>query len=106
TVPPAPATVTATRGAIGGAFTATIVWTAPPNTGGSAITGYRVTRQRLNANGTNNGPATVTTHASTVRSTIFTAGAGVPANANYRFTVQAVNAVGVGAGRAATSTVR
>jgi Ca2+-binding RTX toxin-like protein len=105
-VPGAPATVTATRGAAGAPITALVQWTAPTNTGGSAITGYVVTRQRLNANGNNNGAATVSTHLSNIRSMTFTAPAGVPANTNYRFTVQAFNAVGVGAGRAATSTVR
>ena len=79
---------------------------SPTTTGGSAITEYRVTSQRLNANGTNNGAATVSTLASTVRSTTFTAPAGVPANTTYRFTVQAVNAVGVGTARTVTGTVR
>ena len=75
--------------------------------GGSTITQYQVTRQRLNANGTDNGAATmVLLLPATARQTIFTAPAGVPANTNYRFTVRAVNGAGIGAGRAATSTVR
>ena len=88
------------------AITALVQWTAPTTTGGSAITEYRVTSQRLNANGTNNGAAIVSTHASTIRSTTFTAPAGVPANSIYRFTVQAVNTVGVGTARSVTGTVR
>ena len=106
TTPGAPATVTAARGAVGNPITATITWTAPTVTGGATITQYRVTRQRLNANGTNNGAATTALFASTARQTVFTAPAGVPANTNYRFTVQALNAAGTGTGRAATSTVR
>jgi hypothetical protein len=106
TVPGAPASVTAVRGTVGNPITATITWTAPAVTGGGAITQYQITRQRLNANGTNNGAATVVLLPTTARQTVFTAPAGVPANTNYRFTVQAVNAAGAGAGRAATSTVR
>jgi predicted phage tail protein len=106
TTPGAPATVTAVRGAVGNPITATITWTAPTVTGGATITQYRVTRQRLNANGTNNGAATVSVHLATARQTTFTAPAGVPANTNYRFTVQAVNAAGAGTGRTATSTIR
>ena len=106
TVPGAPATVTAVRGANGGAITATVQWTPPAVTGGSAVTGYQVTAQRLNANGTTNGAPIVSTTASTVRTSTFTAPAGVPANTQYRFTVQAVNAIGVGTGRSATAQVR
>ena len=106
TTPGAPASVTAARGAVGNPITATITWTAPTVTGGATIAQYRVTRQRLNANGTNNGAATTVLVAGTARQTVFTAPAGVPANTNYRFTVQALNAAGTGTGRAATSTVR
>jgi Ca2+-binding RTX toxin-like protein len=106
TVPGAPATVTATQGAAGGAITANVAWTPPTVTGGSAITGYRLTRQRLNADGTANGAPTTSNHLSTARQTTFTAPAGVPANTRYRFTVQAVNAVGLGAGRTVFQNVR
>jgi predicted phage tail protein len=103
----APATVAVTTGAIGGAATATVAWTAPPTDGGSAITGYRVTAQRLNPNGTVNGaPTTLPTTASTDRSLVFTAPAGTAQNTRYAFTVQAINGVGVGAGRTANGTVR
>jgi predicted phage tail protein len=106
TVPGAPATVTGTSGPGGGALTANVQWTVPTATGGSAITGYLVTRQRLNAIGTNNGAPTTSTHLATTRTTTFTAPAGVPANTRYRFTVQAVNAVGTGTGRSVFLNVR
>jgi hypothetical protein len=106
TVPGAPASVTAARGGIGNPITATITWTAPTVSGGATITQYRITRQRLNANGTNNGAATVVLVNGNVRQNVFTAPGGVPANTTYRFTVQAVNAAGTGAALSATSTVR
>jgi Ca2+-binding RTX toxin-like protein len=106
TTPGAPASVTAARGGVGNPITATITWTAPTVTGGATITQYQVTRQRLNANGTNNGAATVSLHLGTARTTVFTAPAGVPANTTYRFSVRAVNAAGLGAARTTTSTVR
>jgi hypothetical protein len=106
TVAGAPASVVAVRGAVGNPITATITWIAPTVTGGSTITQYQITSQRLNANGTNNGAATVSLLPGTARQTLFTAPAGVPANTNYRFTVQAVNAAGTGVGAATTSTVR
>ena len=83
-----------------------VQWTAPTASGGSAITGYRVTRQRLNADGTANGPATVSTLSATARSLTFTAPAGVARDTRYRFTVQAVNAAGAGTGRSVVGAVR
>jgi Ca2+-binding RTX toxin-like protein len=106
TVPGAPLLVVAARGGAGNPITATITWVAPTTTGGSPITQYQITRQRLNANGSNNGAATVSLVPGTTRQTVFTAPAGVPPNTNYRFTVQAVNAAGTGDGRTVTSTVR
>jgi hypothetical protein len=106
TVPGAPALVLGTPGGAGGAITATVQWIGVTATGGSAITGYQVTSQRLNTNGTDNGAPTASTFPSTTRSITFTAPAGVPASTRYRFTVQAVNAVGAGAGSVATTTVR
>jgi Ca2+-binding RTX toxin-like protein len=106
-VPGAPATVSATAGTAGNPIDATYRWTPPTVTGGAPITGYRVTRQRINGpTGGNLGAPSVVTHAATTRGVVFTAPAGVPAGATYRFTVQAVNAAGVGAARAAITTVR
>ncbi|HET6530911.1 MAG TPA: peroxidase family protein [Actinoplanes sp.] len=102
----APQTVTATSGAAGGAITAVYRWTPPTVTGGAPITGYQVTRQRLSAAGANLGAPSVVVHAATARQATFTAPAGVPAGATYRFTVQAVNAAGSGAARSATAVVR
>jgi predicted phage tail protein len=106
TVPGTPASLSAARGGNGGAITATLQWTAPAVTGGSAVTGYRVTRQRLTASGAATGAPSVVTVSAATRSTVFTAPAGVRAGTRYRFTVQAVNAAGLGAGRSVVGTVR
>ena len=100
------ASLTATRGANGGVLTVAVQWIAPATLGGSAITGYRITRQRLNNNGSNNGAAVVTTVSAASRSLTFTAPAGVARDTRYRFTVQAVNGVGTGAARAVIGAVR
>ncbi len=92
TTPDAPVIGLAQAGSGGGAITARAVWTAPPSNGGSAVTGYRVRALRISAAG-----AVVSTTLSTVqpagarRLTMTLPGAG-----NYRFTVQAINAVGAG----------
>jgi Ca2+-binding RTX toxin-like protein len=106
TTPVVPGSLSAARGGNGGAITATLQWSAPAGTGGSAITGYRVTRQRLTASGAATGAASVVTVSAGSRSMTFTAPAGVPANTGYRFTVQAVNTAGLGAARSVVSTVR
>jgi Ca2+-binding RTX toxin-like protein len=106
TVPGTPASVSATPGAAGGARTASVAWTAPTDDGGAAITGYRLTVQRLNDNGGDNGAPAVLTFQAAARSGTFTAPAAVPANTRYRFTLQATNAAGAGTGRAVTATVR
>ena len=51
TRPLAPRIGTATPGARGGKSTAVIRWLAPTSNGGAAITKYRVTARRINANG-------------------------------------------------------
>ena len=91
TVPRAPVIGTATDGTAGGPIEATANWTAPTATGGSPITGYRVTALRMSS-----GVVVATTVSgdlpATSRSLNMTLVAG-----NYRFTVQAINAAGVGA---------
>jgi hypothetical protein len=95
TVPGRPVIGNATRGADGGALTAIARWEAPSSTGGSAITGYRVTALRMSSSAAN---ATVLSRTdspvlgASVRMRQFTftsAQAG-----NYRFEVVAINAVG------------
>ncbi|MCW2866146.1 MAG: heme peroxidase, partial [Marmoricola sp.] len=95
TVPGQPAIGTAQSGTPGGAVTATATWPAPPTTvaatGGSPITGFVVRALRIGGGG-----GVISTTVSAVQpagatSLVMT----LPvANANYRFTVQAVNAVG------------
>ncbi len=99
TVAAAPAKVTAQPGSAGGKVTATIRWTTPPTTGGAPITRYRVTWQRLTANGTPTGAAAVMTLAAGTRAATYTAPAGVRSGTRYRVSVQAINAVGTGPGR-------
>ncbi|WP_304519296.1 peroxidase family protein [Actinoplanes aureus] len=106
TVPGKPRSLTAKPGRTGGAPTATARWTAPATTGGTKITAYRVTYQRLTSKGVNRGAPTVTTRSATARSATFTAPRGVPAGTRYRVTVQAVNAAGAGPGLRTTTTVR
>jgi predicted phage tail protein len=94
TVPGAPQIGTATSGAAGGAVTATATWAAPASTGGSAITGYRVTALQMDADGTTvvGTPVQSAVLGANVRSFVFALPAG-----NYRFEVVAVNAVGTSA---------
>ncbi|HEX8347155.1 MAG TPA: fibronectin type III domain-containing protein [Actinoplanes sp.] len=106
TVAGSPASVTGTPGAKGGAITATIRWTTPRLTGGAAVTGYRVTHQRLDAKGRATGSPTVVTLKATARATTYRAPSGVRADTRYRVTVQPLNAAGAGAGRTITTTVR
>ncbi|WP_139721906.1 peroxidase family protein [Serinicoccus chungangensis] len=91
TVPTAPVIGTATAGAAGGAVTATAAWTPPTNNGGSPITGYRVRALRMAADGSVLSTTTSAVQPATTRSLAMTLAAG-----NYRFTVQAINAIGAG----------
>jgi hypothetical protein len=95
TVPGAPGIGNATQGAAGGARTAIARWTAPVSSGGSAITGYRVTALRMSSGAANATVLSRTTSALTApgaRQLQMTLPAGT-----YRFEVVAVNAIGTGA---------
>ncbi len=92
TVPGPPIIGTPLQGATGGSLTATARWTPPTSTGGSAITGYRVTALRMSSSAED---ATVVSSTNSrvlgpnVRQRAFTLTAG-----NYRFEVVAINAIG------------
>jgi Fibronectin type III domain len=92
----------ASSGTAGGTVNATARWTPPATTGGSPITGYRVRGLRLNAAGTVLSTTTSAVQPATARSFVMT----LPVSgANYRFTVQAINAVGNGAQSARSNQV-
>jgi Ca2+-binding RTX toxin-like protein len=98
TVSDAPGILAPTQGAAGGNLTALANWSTPAFNGGSAILGYRVTAQRMAADGVTVISSTVALVGSTIRSRSFTLAAG-----NYRFQVVATN--GVGDSAPATSTL-
>jgi hypothetical protein len=100
TVPGAPTIGTAARGAAGAPITVVGNWAAPGSNGGSAITSYRVTAIRLNANGTLSAVTVTRTAVATARTLSLTVPAG-----NYRIRVVAVNAVGTSANSALSNTV-
>ncbi len=92
-VPGPPVIGTATSGVAGAPVTARATWSVPVNNGGTPITGYVVRGLRIAANGTVASTTVSATQPATARSFTMT----LPVNnANYRFTVQAVNAVGPG----------
>ncbi len=93
TTPSAPVNRTPTRGSNGGAKTASANW-SPGNTGGSAITGYRVYAQVMSSaanSATPVGPEQVSAILpASARSASFTFASTV----NVRFQVEAINALG------------
>jgi hypothetical protein len=101
--PSAPVTPVTTPGApvigtaVAGNAQATVAWTAPVNTGGSAVTSYQVEVRT----GTTV-VRTVTGIAPTATSTVVT---GLTNGTAYNFRVRAVNAVGLGAFSAASNPV-
>lgn len=92
TTPGAPGIGTAVAGTAGGTVTATAAWAAPTSTGGSAVTGYVVRALRTSSSGSVLGTTTSARQPATARSLAMT----LPVVGTYRFTVQAVNAVGTG----------
>jgi Ca2+-binding RTX toxin-like protein len=100
-VPGAPPIGNASAGAAGGAITATARWNAAA-ANGSAVTGYRVTALRMAGNGTTVLSTTVSAvQPAAARTLVMT----LPVLGNYRFTVQAINAVGAGAQSARSNQV-
>ena len=88
TTPGIPTTVAASRN--DAAHTATLTWTPPTSTGGTAITGYRLSRDGTDTSGTG---AYATVVPATSRTFTFSKlKAGLP----YTLKVQAVNGVGTG----------
>jgi hypothetical protein len=92
TAPGAAVIGTATSGAAGGQVNATARWTPPANNGGAPITGYRVRALRMAADGNTVLATTVSAvQPAAARTLVMPLVAG-----NYRFTVEAINAVGTG----------
>jgi hypothetical protein len=78
---------------------ATVVWTAPTSDGGAAITGYMISRDGLDSNGSGPWGTTVTANTLTFTFTNLVAGS------TYTFTVIPINSYGQGNAVTATATV-
>ena len=100
TVPGAPVIGLASSGAPGNPITVVATWSAPGSNGGLAVSGFRVTAIRLNANGT----LSAVTLSRTVGAGVRSVGITVPAG-NYRLRVTASNGVGTGASSAMSNAV-
>jgi hypothetical protein len=91
TTPGRPSIKATKAGKRGGRSTALVAWRAPSTDGGAAVTGYRITATKYSARGRVLGRTVVTIKSGKVRSAELRLAGGT-----YRFTVQAVNSVGVG----------
>lgn len=94
TAPNAPVNLVATDNA--DRSQANLTWQAPSSDGGSAVSGYRVSRDGTDSTG---GGAYSTVVSATTGNFAFSL---LKAEANYRFTVQAINAVGTSAAAVVT----
>ncbi|PTL72154.1 hypothetical protein C1I63_04395 [Rathayibacter caricis DSM 15933] len=94
--PGSPTSVSAAPGTA--ARSATLTWVVPSSTGGSAITGYRVSRDGVDASGAGAWSAVV---GASTRSQTFT---NLVAGSAYTLSVAAINAVGTGAAVSARTT--
>jgi Ca2+-binding RTX toxin-like protein len=90
TTPHAPGAPHASAGRAGGAITATVSWQAPGRTGGAAITGYVVWALRVSATGRVLSTTVQEVKAASPHSVTMSLVRG-----SYRFTVQAMNRLGV-----------
>jgi hypothetical protein len=91
TTPGRPSITGTKAGKAGGRSTALLTWRAPSTDGGAAVTAYRITATKYSASGRVLGRTVVTIRSGKARSAELRLAAG-----RYRFTVQAVNALGVG----------